>query len=1425
MTEEELDELKRIEADRIAEETARVAAETRERLCQEKISSLQAYANELNIQKVSLNTFRSTCEWHEYNRSILTSPTSLNERRQQHEASKKNLKSDLKKCTAFVKKVKAASSFQCSTPFVTNEDFSNHPLVKDVATLNLSRYVDEIASSLLEAKFKVVEVPLVVALCCALHERYSEFLPSLLPKLVVIIQSPSSASAGDNDDMPVKQRRVYFRLLTEFVLNGIVTDPKPLLKIVAEAAGSPKTISVDKGQNLTQLYQVTDANLLSSFVRSAGVELLGTVPRSIRLIIESVKAKIKESCDDMIIGGLPDENKTGDNRVMQEDLKATNESILESVVPSDLFSLDQRVVEAQQNLDDVMREASELIDIFEGSLLLKRACVPSVCNTFRDYCTGAFESLLMSYAATASKLSKLEKRCEQDRLLSGSLSEARERGLVDARKLLGNLRKSVETMAEALDRDVPTIVEEPEEEEASGMSGGVEVWTKADGEAGDADLGPFDDEETRSFYRDIPDFLSTKPPALLGLSPSQVEDKKAKNTVKYGGHDMEEEEEDETSPENFTEDNLRDLENSKTEEEPQKLESGDEVAVDQNAPHYKLSVLLDEELIECNRREIADELAEKFCINHGSNKNSRKRLTKALFSVPRTRLDLLPQYARFACTLDHVYDDIVPNLVDDLESQFHGQTKFKKNQNVESRMKTARFIGELTKFQSAPPIVALRCLKRCTDDFSGVNIDVACCLLESCGRFLFRTKHTKARLSKIIDTMMRIRKAKNFDERTVAMLQSAFFMVDPPQRKAHKVSKVFPPLEAYVQYLFTVKLTADPSSISFVSKQLLRLPWNDPTARCGSLIGKHLLKALRRGRHGEKDAAFDIASLLKKSRREAIVRMLDFALEELQWSLENPSFRNQQRALGIARVLGNLHAVSLAPSPVVLDQLHGFINFGHEVTPAMKDANLKQQSHSHDRVIASNIQAPRSRAAIIPEDQEYGEQGGEGNEGFISVDEEILKPVPISPFASHDPRIPCVLDPPNSVLRVKLVCCLLEACGSSLVTHPNLPKLRYFYTCFQRYLFTKSALPVEVKFAVLDAFDAFDSNIRLLLGTKEQKKKRRKRGVPKDSEDQGVFTFLRYTSWREAHQAVIETEEADAEAEIRAKNRLIFKSGGTGSAPEALSLGEGDEAEEDFTMMDDESLDGNSDDASEGADSTSSSSSDDTDADTTHEDVYSEETEDESDEDEEVSIEDTAAAEEAYARQLEQEEFERELRKMTQEAVEKGKIAARAGTGGKVSETMVHASQFISKKPIQEKAATAKLSAESPFALGGESGTMLKLLKKGNKGKVEAKQLIVPDNTILAIQATKQGEEEAKERDILKARVLQYELESSEQSSGNVYINQEKLQVIRNRPLSMDDIERNFGTSSGTRDVGVARGGGRVPGRGRGRGGRTLKHY
>lgn len=679
-------ERKRLEAEQKALEAARAARAK----AKEELNAKIKEANEYLQALVDSSTM------HKENRAALCAE-SLKEARKAFEDNKKTLKSDLKKCTTFVKKIKGGTAWSMKPD----------DIVRDVATLNLSRYVEEVVAAILEGNIKVTDIPVVLALCKAMHHRYSDFLPNLTQGLWTVITSK-------NSDETSKNRRIYVRIVTEFLLNGFTTETKPLLKLITEATGG-------KDGN----YAVTDANVVVAFVKAAGFEIFGIVPEAVGRYTKLID---------------------------EEDIKLVAHQKEMTDKTDEELGRDETVLASSKLVSEGKTYIAKL-----SVLLAERAVSEDVSKDFLTHCKGAFNTLASSLVATHGKLQKMEKRCEQDRLLSGALTDNREKGLADAQKLKESLLRSVETLSDILDLPMPKLQQE-ENEEAETGGVGLELWTKGGGEDG-ADYGPFDDEETRIFYCDIPDFLTTVPPALLGLSQDEIEKRKGENLVKFGsGFD--------TVPEEAESENADVAASS--EEQLEAAEQGEiketegKDATDQNkdTPHYKLMVLLEQEMPECCRREQVDDLAEKFCTNHGSSKNSRKRLTQTLFLVPRTRLDLLPYYSRMAATLSRVWGDIAESLVTDLEQQFHGQAKYKKNQNIESRLKTARYIGELTKFRLAPPMVAFRCIRRCLDDFTGGNVDVACCLLESCGRYLYRLKHTNEKLTSLMDAMMRIGKAK-----------------------------------------------------------------------------------------------------------------------------------------------------------------------------------------------------------------------------------------------------------------------------------------------------------------------------------------------------------------------------------------------------------------------------------------------------------------------------------------------------------------------------------------------------------------------------------------------------------------------------------------------------------------------------------------
>ena len=82
-------------------------------------------------------------------------------------------------------------------------------------------------------------------------------------------------------------------------------------------------------------------------------------------------------------------------------------------------------------------------------------------------------------------------------------------------------------------------------------------------------------------------------------------------------------------------------------------------------------------------------------------------------------------------------------------------------------------------------------------------------------------------------------------------------MVLPPQVSTEKNIKVLTPHEAYLKNLLLVKLEPNDKTVAFVSKQILRYPWSDPSIDCGSMVVKYLLKACRKGRYNSITATSD----------------------------------------------------------------------------------------------------------------------------------------------------------------------------------------------------------------------------------------------------------------------------------------------------------------------------------------------------------------------------------------------------------------------------------------------------------------------------------------------------------------------------------------------------------------------------------------
>ena len=463
----------------------------------------------------------------------------------------------------------------------------------------------------------------------------------------------------------------------------------------------------------------------------------------------------------------------------------------------------------------------------------------------------------------------------------------------------------------------------------------------------------------------------------------------------------------------------------------------------------KLLVLLDEKLPDCINKQRADEFATSFC--YVSTKNARRRLVQSIVRVPRFRSELTVTYARIVASLSRIYSDIAPAVLDALKREFFGMLKTKNQQHIEGKMKTVRYLGELVKFRIAPPIVAFRMFRTMFGDFTNQNAQLMAVLLETCGRFLYLLPYTRDCMNDILNTLMRLKRAKNLDLNIQNILEAAYFAVKPPERVARAAKKPLSVVQQYTRYLIKERLEEPGVSVEDVIMSLRRLPWKDAEEN----VSLHVLKASLKVARSKYVSIPDLADCLSGVRScypNLVVQLVDRVLEEIQRAMETAYKREIQRALGIVRLLGELYNFTAVSSVVIFDLLYHLINDGH----------------SEASVSAALVERAQQQIAALS-----APPGPSGTPCAVTAANTSE-----STRVKFDPRLPCDADPPTDLFRAQVVCELLNTCGMYFVKGKPKEKLTRFLVYFQRYLLTKQFIPMHVEFTILDCFDALEEQAR-----------------------------------------------------------------------------------------------------------------------------------------------------------------------------------------------------------------------------------------------------------------------------------------------------------------------------------------------------------
>ncbi|KAE8686316.1 Regulator of nonsense transcripts UPF2 [Hibiscus syriacus] len=677
-------------------------------------------------------------------------------------------------------------------------------------------------------------------------------------------------------------------------------------------------------------------------------------------------------------------------------------------------------------------------------------------KTFRKAFNVYYDAVTELLQSEHTSLRQMEH--ENNKILNakGELSEENATSYEKLRKSYDHLYRNVSSLAEALDMQPPVM---PEDSHTTRVTTGDDASSPASGKESSNLEAIWDDDDTRAFYECLPDLRAFVPAVLLGESESKESEQtsKAQEQPTVGQDEnpllkqikvLQSQDAAEASADSGTLQEGKSIEKGKDKDEKDKEKTKDpdkekgkerEKDTDKKGENEKekvkgsegtnLDALL-QRLPGCVSRDLIDQLTVEFC--YLNSKSNRKRLVRALFNVPRTSLELLPYYSRMVATLSTCMKDVPAMLLQMLEEEFNFLINKKDQMNIETKIRNIRFIAELCKFKISPPGLVFSCLKTCLDDFTHHNIDVACNLLETCGRFLYRSPDTTIRMANMLEILMRLKNVKNLDPRHRTLVENAYYLCKPPERSA-RVSKVRPPLHQYIRKLLFTDL--DKSSIEHVLRQLRKLPWSE----CESYLLKCFMK-VHKGKYSQIHLIASLTAGLSRYHDEFSVAVVD---ELSPW--RNSCQHDMMVLRRFSCVMPALEILLFCCVRKVLEE----IRIGLE----LNDYGMQQRRIAHMRFLGELYNYEHVDSSVI------------------------FETLYLILVFGHDTAEQDILDPPEDCFRIRMVITLLQTCGHYFDRGSSKRKLDRFLVHFQRYILSKGALPLDIEFDLQDLFAELHPNM------------------------------------------------------------------------------------------------------------------------------------------------------------------------------------------------------------------------------------------------------------------------------------------------------------------------------------------------------------
>jgi len=805
------------------------------------------------------------------------------------ESGLENLDSSVKKNSAFVKKLKCYNESQSSY------------ILDEVDRLNSTKFISEIVSSLVEAKLKLSDIPSVIEICTKLNRIYKDFRALLLnefKKCLPSIRKRANQNEGQNRS----------------VTSQVTISQYSLAQISAVAS--------NRSRANNQLYEVVPSNLNASKLKL-----------DLRLFSELILAGILPLKDSfqLLIGCLcylmvAEGNTYQNGQILLTFLKGSSVEFL-GLVPSEISEL------ASKHHMDIPR-----CDYISD----KRKII------VRTYTKEYYRLLLKSLSEVQEELKDLlakQRRISQSRGdITKELRDLIETKGSDSRKMLSMIVQFSEILNETPPDPAGVAELDDEKNQSSDIQLESAKSKHGDENPSDGQNSPlttvWDDDGALSFYEDLIDLkklfpnLKTKTTLRQTVLEEPVDQSRSTTDIDKPDPLLKDPSNPKSSPDRGEEDSSSTRSKSSSSDNE---ESVDKLSVKRSVADRVQPEQYFNRLSHCVNRDMIDDAAIDF-IKFFNTKFGRKKLTKTIFNVQRTRLDLLPFYARLVATIYPYVPSIGMDLASQLKSELRYLFKKKDQINIESKVKNVRFIGEFVKFNLISRQEVIDILKTLLTDFTHHHIEMACNLLETCGRLLYKSTDSHHQLKIILEQVMRKKLYLSVDSKYVTMIENAYYLTNPPEVVKEVVSET--PIEQYIRYLLYEFL--DRSTIDKVLKKLELLDWNDK--QVAKFVINRMVEAYNVKYYNIRYFAALLSSLNKKHAWISMA-VVDGVVEDIQLMMEINEIQFNQRRVPMIRYFGELFNYRLTDSSLIFKILYSLISYG--VNYHSPDQTLSQIPASH----------------------------------------------------------------------------------------------------------------------------------------------------------------------------------------------------------------------------------------------------------------------------------------------------------------------------------------------------------------------------------------------------------------------------------------------------------------------------------------------